>query len=75
MWKILQYCCFFGRKQGKDLVTCKFISMLDNSGTYTDYMSDNSDVQLCTFPAYTEYRPTKNNCTVSFTACRKKAEI
>jgi len=33
--------------------------MLDNSDTYTDYMLDNSDVQLCTFPAYTEYRPTK----------------
>ena len=49
--------------------------MLDNSDTYTDYMLDNSDVQLCTFPAYSVYRPTKKNCTISFTACRKKAEI
>jgi hypothetical protein len=38
---------------------CKFISMLDSSGTYTDYMLHKSDGELCTFSAYRKYRPTK----------------
>jgi hypothetical protein len=63
--------CITAVSLAESRVECKFISMLDSSGTYNDYMLDKSDGQLCNFPAQTN----KKDCTFSFTACRKMVGI